>query len=172
MKQAIAVAVLAVSLACGGGGGNPAAPPPVTQPPVPTTGSYSVTISPSPVLATPSGNADFPWAIRWSVVIADTAGLAGNVNRVVTTARNNFGFTFVISDDNPDELIAAIGSNHIPARGDLRYSEGTSYRADGNGGQQVTLTVAAEIIDDNGHHLNVASDVRVTFVPGGAVRIE
>jgi hypothetical protein len=146
-------------LACGGS--SPTAPPTTTTT-LPRVGAYSVTLTPNPIIATPSGDPRYLWRAQWRVEIRDVAGLAGNVNRVVTTGRNNFGYTFVAGDYNPDGLIRAIGTNHIDRMGSLTYSDQMIYAADGNGGQQLVLTVAAEIIDDNNNHVTAASDVRIT----------
>lgn len=138
----------------------PPGPPPTT---LPSRGAWSLSVTPDPIIATPSGDREFPWGASWRVTIRDTAGLHGDVNRVSTTARNNFGFTFVVSDFNPDQIIRGIGTNHIDRNGTLTFSDGMSrYRADGNGGQQITLTIAAEIIDANGNRITTSSDVRIT----------
>ena len=93
------------------------------------------------------------------------AGVEGDVNHVATTARNNFGFTFVVSDYNPNDFIQGIGTNHIARNATFTYTDGMgSYRADGAGGQQLILTVVAEIIDARGNHSNISTDVRVTAV--------
>ena len=163
MKKRAAVLVVSLLAACGGH--SPAVPP--TPPPttLPAVGHYSISVTPNPIIATPSGDPQFPWAASWRVAITDTAGLEGDVNRAATTARNNFGFTFVVSDYNPNDFIQGIGTNHIQTRGTLAYTDGMgSYRADGNGGQQLTLTIAAEIIDAHGNHSNISTDVRVTTV--------
>ena len=67
-------AVVVCLLGCGNGSSNPtaAAPPPTTLPP---RGSYSLTVTPNPILATPSGNKDFPWSANWRVTIKDEAAL-------------------------------------------------------------------------------------------------
>jgi len=159
------VSLLAMLLPACGGGGSPAAPP--TPPPttLPAVGRYSLTVTPSPIIATPSGDPAFPWKADWRVTIRDIAGLEGDVNHVVTTARNNFGFTFVVSDYSPNDFIQGIGTSHVPTNGALNYTDGmSSYRADGNGGQQLVLTIAAEVIDARGNHSNVVADVRVTSI--------
>ena len=160
--HAAAVLVVALLPACGGND-SPAAPP--TPPPttLPAVGRYSISVTPNPIIATPSGDPQFPWSATWRVNIQDIAGVEGDINRVATTARNNFGFTFVVSDHNPNDFIQVIGTNHIARNSTFTYTDGmSSYRADGNGGQQVTLTVVAEIIDARGNHSNISTDVRIT----------
>jgi hypothetical protein len=159
----LAFVVLASLLSGCGGSDSPAAPP--TPPPttLPSVGRYSLTVTPNPILATASGDPNFPWAASWRVTVQDTAGLEGDLNREVTTARNNFGFTFTVHDYSPNDFIAGIGTSHIPHNGTLSYTTGmSSYRADGNGGQQLILTIAAEVIDARGNHSNISTDVRVT----------
>lgn len=171
MKRFALLTLLLAIAACGGDSSSPTQAT-ATPPPTPSRGQYSVTVTPSPILATSSGNPEFPWNAAWRVTIADVAGLSGNVNRVVTTARNNFGFTFTVSDYNPDAFLAGIGTNHINASGNLSYSDHMTYRADGNGGQQLVLTVAAEIIDDSPSHNRITASTDVRITANGVERLD
>jgi hypothetical protein len=155
-------AVLAVSLLPACGGKSPAQPPPPPPTTLPSVGQYTLTVTPSTIIATPSGDPDFPWNADWRVTITDVSGLSAEIKRVLTTAKNNFGFTFVWSDFDEHAFISGVGTNHISRNGELSYRDGGIYRADGNGGQQMTLTIAAELIDQRGNQVNVVTDVRVT----------
>ena len=161
MKLKLALLFVVVSFGCGGS--SPTAPTPPTLPPVPSIGHYSVTVTPNPILATTTGRADYPWRADWRVTITDDSGLSGNVNRVITTARNNSQRTAVFSDLNPSDVQQRAGTSHINAHGSLTYLTWTTY-TDGQGGQQLTLTVAVEVIDDSPNHNKVtaSTDVNVT----------
>ncbi len=174
MRRIIAVSLVVGLAACGDSSSPSASTTTTTTAPVATTTTtttlppaaqavYRVTITPNPILATASGNPEFPWNATWRVTITETAGLAGNLNRIVTTATNNFGFSFTASDYNPSSFAQAGISNFIPALGSLTYTDRMTYRADGNGGQQETLTVAAEVIDARGNRVTALSTARITF---------
>jgi len=162
MKKKLASVLLVSLLPACGGSDSPAAPPPPPPTTLPAVGRYSVSVTPDPIIASPSGDATYPWHAEWRVTIRDDAGLEGDVNRVVTTAKNNFGFTVIVGDYSPSDFEEAGLTNHIPRNGALVYDDGWTYFADGSGGQQLTLTIAAEVIDSRGNHMNVLDEVRVT----------
>ncbi len=155
-------ATLALALSLPGcGGSSPAAPtgPPPTT--LPRMSAVTASVSPSPLVAEPSANPGFMWALRFSVTITETAGLACNVNLVNWTLRNaTTGVELNTLTWNPAEITARAGTNHVPARGSLTIPLAVVYTLSG-GGRQGAGTVAAQVIDANGNTVNATATVSV-----------
>jgi hypothetical protein len=89
---------------------SPAAP----APPPPAAASISVSADPESVVATPSGDPDYPWAGSFNVRIAESGGLSANVNFINLVSGDvtlNFGAS---------EIEELAGTNNVAANGTLR----------------------------------------------------
>lgn len=148
--------------ACGGGGSG-APTPPVTTPP-PQRALVTVTFTPDPVVALPSGNPDFPFTATWTMTIREGAGLGANVNFWNETLFNpgsmlqggtrNFG---------ADQVILLAGSNRLQPNGTLTISRTSTYRPGGTTGtgRAVDVRVVVQLTDDRSNVLNVEATLRV-----------
>jgi hypothetical protein len=160
---AVLVTMAAVSvLTSGCGNSSPTSNTIVPTPtPVPTRSVVTVSVSPNPIIATASGDPNYPWDITYNVTITETAGLACNINRVITNYRDKTtGVEFQGSTYNPADFNGGTGSNFIAGSGSKSFSLSARYRG-GFGGKQVTLTLTAEVIDANQNIVTGATSVEV-----------
>jgi hypothetical protein len=89
---------------------SPSSSPP---PPPPRVANLSVSVDPESVVATPSGDPDYPWAGSFHVRIAESGGLSANVNFINLVSGDvtlNFGAR---------EVEALAGTNTVAANGTL-----------------------------------------------------
>jgi hypothetical protein len=150
--------------ACGGSSSSATAPTvtPPTPPPVADRAQVGVSVSPESPVAYPTGRSDYPWAVDWTLVLRETAGLGGNVNYVDVSFVNNFGFeTKGALNYGADEIIRRAGTNHLAARGELRIPLSMIYRADGYGGRTILLKNAVNFTDDHGHNSTFGASANV-----------
>ncbi len=150
MRRMMTVVALGMFVsACGGSTPTaPAAPTPAPTP-APSRAVVKVTVSPNPILATPSGNAAFPNKMDYTVTVSETAGVGLNINRLIRSYQEySGGPEWEKGISNPADLIAKAGTNHVNAKGSLNAG---AYTITYNGSRQFTLTVSVEAIDDLGN---------------------
>jgi hypothetical protein len=166
------VAVLCAAVltlpACGGGGGGTTTPTPVTTMPAPPArAELIVSISPDSPVAQPSGDRTYPWTVEWIVVLRETAGLGGNVNKVDVGFVNSFGFeTKSALNYGATEIKRRAGTNHLAARGELHIPLAMIYRADGFGGRTIRLKNAIDFTDDRGNRQVLGASANVLLHDG------
>jgi hypothetical protein len=138
----MASAALLSTLACGGS--TPTAVPTPTPTPIPRA-VVKLLIDPKPIVATPSGDPNYPWSFAVNVQLSDSGGVAFSVTSmqtVVTAASSGLTATY---NDN-----AFVGVK-IPAFGQAtRQFQWPSFRMDDNKTKEGTFTVQINFTDDNG----------------------
>ncbi len=165
MKKLSCVALLALAVivlpSCGGKD-SPSAPSTPAPPPAPTRAVITVSIVPSPIVATATNDATFPLRAGWTTVITETAGLAANVNLVNVTNRDvTTGLEFnTLTYTVADVQRATGGANFIAARGTLNVPLSFVYRGS-FGGRQLNSTITVQVIDGLGNQVNASATVPV-----------
>ena len=129
-------------VACGGDSSPTVAPTPTP----PAKAIIGVLLDPSPIMATPSGDPDYPWAFRVNLQVSDSGGVGFIVSSMQTTVTAaSHGFNVFDSRDNFFDGIK------IPAHGQHTVSFGFSrYRMDFAKTRQGTITFRMNFLDDNG----------------------
>ena len=89
---------------------SPTVPPAFTSPGL--TSFKSVTLSPRPASAQPTGNADAPWHVEFTVTVRETRGVGIEVYAVTVGSFNEHTF-------DTDDILAAAGVNRIGPRESL-----------------------------------------------------
>lgn len=163
--------VLAVVLpACGGGSSSssPSAPTAVATP-VPVARSIvTVVVSPNPIVAGP-GAQGFLFSANFTVAIAETAGLACNLNLINVTLRNaTTGVELNTITFNVNDIIARSGGNFVAANGTRSVPLGINYTLSG-GGRQAAVTVAVQAIDGRGNTINASSQLNLVRHADGPI---
>lgn len=129
--------------------------------PVAARAAVTISIDPDPIIATESGRSDYPWRIEWNVTYVETAGLGCSVNYVDVTQRDlTTGIEVGTWRWGASDVVNDAGTNHIYAFGSLTHHQALFYRL-AFGGRQSTLTVSAELRDDNGNIITVSTEVDV-----------
>jgi outer membrane protein assembly factor BamB len=128
--------------------GSGEAPGPNTTP----RAQLTLKIEPRPVTAGPGPTT--PHSAHWQVVLTESGGVGGNVNFINATLRDRSSGARPMPGSGlalaaPD-LVARIGTSRVEAQGSLTLDESVDY-ALASGGEAVTVTVAAQSSDDNGH---------------------
>jgi hypothetical protein len=141
--------------------GEPDAPASAPQP-MPSMASISVSVTPSPIIAEATSDPEFPWRARFTVVIRETAGLAGNVDFINESLRDTlFGFEIAPPlNIGAMEIIQRAGTNHISAGGSLSVPLGIDYRI-GGGGRQAILDIAVRFTDARGNVITGTARVNI-----------
>jgi hypothetical protein len=147
----VAVFLIAAT-GCGGGGVTSPTPPVAT--PTPAPAGFSIMVNPNPVVAADSGDPDAPLVASWTVKVSSTSLLGARVNFVNATLRDGTSGaeaepSGVVSLAAAD-ITAQAGTNRVEPRSSLTVSQSLQYRLP-SGGRVGTLTVTAQIRDDNGN---------------------
>ena len=112
----------------------------------------ALTIEPRPVTAGPGPTT--PHSAHWRVVLTESGGVGGNVNFVNATLRDPSSGARPMPGSGlalaAPELVARTGASRIEALGRLTLDETVDYGL-ASGGQAVTVTIAVQFSDDNGH---------------------
>jgi hypothetical protein len=167
------VVAIFVALAAGacGAGTNPGAPTAeVTSAlgmPSPSSPRSAVTIavSPSPVLSTDSGEARAPRRASWQVVLRETGGVGATVNFVNATLRD--AGTGVLADphgvlsQSSSDVLAAAGSNHLPAGGSLAVPQIVTFALSGGVAAPGRLEISVQLTDDAGNVVSASATATV-----------
>lgn len=126
------------------GGDTPAAPPPPTPTPTPRA-VIKILLDPKPVVATPSGDSNYPWAMAVNLQVSDSGGVAFSVTSMQSTlTAASTGQVIGSTDQN-----AFVGVK-IPALGQATRQFTASYRMDANKTKEGTFSVRMNFVDDNG----------------------
>jgi hypothetical protein len=140
------VTVLLAVPACGGGSNTP------TTPSAPKQASIAVAVSPNPVTTSTcsptctgtSGNS-YQFQVRGTLTIQETAGVAGNVDSIVSGSIN-----FVSAD-----VAQRSGTSRVAASGSLVFPLDFVFGAvdNANANRSVVFPVTVNFTDDRGNHL-------------------
>jgi hypothetical protein len=137
----LAVSLVAAVVGCSNDNGTSSTP---LAPPG-TVIELAVTPLPSIVPATKSTDAAYSWQISWTTEVRDTAGVAGSVNFMQLTIKDQqVGFL------NAGQIASLAGSTAVPANGALRVPITLRYILPGNG-KTANLTITANVTDSGGH---------------------
>jgi hypothetical protein len=124
--------------------------------------AISVTIEAEPVRAT--ADPLTPMLAKWTIVIRETAAVAGTLTYVNSTLRDAATGTRAwptgTSSLTRDTIIERLGSDRVPAGGTVRVEGGLQY-AFRSGGTVGRLTVAVQLVDDNGHTLSATAEAEI-----------
>jgi hypothetical protein len=161
-----AVAVLSGSFLTGCGGSSTGPSNATPTPPPPSKSAIVVVVSPNPVAAEVNIDADpgLPWLVRYSVTVAETAGLACNVNRFIVSFRTVGGVEFANVTYTGADFGQFPGA-FIGAKETKTFPLGYKYQSP-SGGKEVLIVLTAEVIDANNN--TVTAGTEVTVVHHGA----
>ncbi len=140
---------------CGGDSSPTRSTPVPAATPDPPRSALSMTVSPNPVIATPSGDSSFPFAARFNVIVRETAGLACNINRINVSLAGSGS----VLEWNPGDITRMAGTNFIAASGSLSVPIAISYRG-AFGARQLAFIVTVEAIDAKGNKVTAAAEVQ------------
>jgi len=146
--------VLLVLAGCGGSDSSPVAAPTPTPP---AKAVVRVLVDPNPVLATPSGDPEYPWAIRVNLQLSDSGGVAFIVTSMQTTVTAaSTGEMWLSTSENPFTGVK------IPAFGQHTVQFAMpAYRMDFAKTRQRMLAFKMNFIDDNGFPSTYDGSVRI-----------
>jgi hypothetical protein len=101
---------------------------------------------------------------EWTIVITETAGVAGSVVFVNATLRDAatgaWAWPMPSIALSADALAERLGSNSVPARGSLSVP-GSLQFALPSGGREAVLSVAVQLEDENGHRLTALTQADI-----------
>jgi len=159
-RAAVLVCAAIAAAACGSGGGSSPTTPTAAPTPAPQAArsALSVTVTPNPVIATPSTDASFPWVASFTVAVRETAGLACNMNRVNATIVG--GASAIEWGVNEIQSRTTGRTNYIAANGSLDIPNiGFTYRG-AFGARSLAFTVIVEAIDARGATVTASTSVQ------------
>jgi hypothetical protein len=167
MRMLTSVAVLSLLVgivACGGDSSPTVTPTPAPTPP--PRAIILVLIDPNPIVAVPSGNADFPWDFRFNLQLSDSGGVSFVVTSMQTTVTSAIsGLTLHSTDQNPFVGV------EVPAFGqETRQFHLGAYRME-NMTKEGTVTLQLNFVDGNGNASAQTTSVEVRL-HGGPVRLD
>ena len=148
--------MLAMLAHCGGGGSPTVAP---TPPPPPKKAIIKVLIDPSPVIAVPTGDPQFPWDFRFNLQLSDSGGVGFIVTSMETTITSALsGGILTTTQQNP-----FVGVK-IPALGqETRQFHIGPYRME-NFTKEGRANVKLNFVDDNGNASTFDGTVNIQHV--------
>jgi hypothetical protein len=138
-----------------------------TAPTAPTPGVnlavIALTIDPNPISATVSASAGFGFAIQFTVIIQETAGVGGQMQLVRSTLFDPVtGQTVALNTYDDKDLIVFSGANRIEPKGTLKVTQLLNYTVPSdNLSKAANLTVFIQFKDDHGNVLTQSQLVRV-----------
>ena len=130
---------------------SPTVPPAFTSPGL--TSFKSVTVSPRPASAQPTGNADAPWHVEFTVTVRETRGVGIEVYAVTVGSFSEHTF-------DTDDILAAAGVNRIGPRESLDIPLGFFYSTE-SGGPAISTVVVAHCTDENGFNITGSTNLTV-----------
>jgi hypothetical protein len=169
-RRSLAVLVALVSCACGAG----------TSPGAPTTDAaagvgmasasspravVAITVDPSPVVSTDSGDPRAPRQAHWQVVLRETGGVGATVNFVNATLRD--AATGVLADphgvlsQSASDVLVAAGSNHLAAGGSLAVPLAVTFSLSSGAEARGRLEVSVQLTDDAGNVVGASASATV-----------
>ncbi len=155
---------LLLLLAAAGGCAGPAAPGSAPTAPTPAKAGVSIAISPDPVVATDTANADAPLAARWTVQIASPA-IGARVNFVNATLRDGASGAEAEPSGTlslgPADIMAEAGTDHVDPTRSLAVVQSLEYALP-SGGRAGVLTVTVQLTADDGTLLSKSVQVPVS----------
>jgi hypothetical protein len=137
---------------------TPAAATSVTGSATPATAAVTLSVLPNPVVTTTSRGPAGSRQLAWQTVLTDSSGVGATVNFLDVTLRN--AATGELAEPqgvvslSPTDVVAAAGSNHVPASGSLVVGQTLAFSNDVDGGR---LEIVAQLVDDNGHVFGVSA---------------
>lgn len=142
VSSAALCATITGVLACGGG------KTPVTPTPTPTPTPRAVVkilLDPNPVVAVPSGDSEYPWALAVNLQVSDSGGVGFTVTSMVTTITAASSGLTLTNPENPfaGMKIGAFSQHTVQFRW-------PSYRMDTSKTKEGTFNVRMNFVDDNG----------------------
>jgi hypothetical protein len=147
-KAGFAMVVAAVLAGCGGGSSTPNGPV--------VSGSFTVTVTPNPIVAADCdpavcGSAGVLLAVG-SMTITESAGTGGFVNLIGISLRNAATNAEVgVLNYSAADIAAVTGTNRVNRNGTLTIPNlGAAYRLPG-GAREANMAFAVAITDDNGN---------------------
>lgn len=152
----------AVALAAaggGGGGGGTTSRGSVNPPPAATAAVYALSINPSPAQSELSSNPDFDWLVRFSVIVAESAGLGGNVDFINVVLRDALtGAQTSPVNFGAGDIIGLAGTNRVEASGRIEVPLGIVFNFS-SGSSAGTALVDVQVTDDRGNRQRLSANV-------------
>jgi hypothetical protein len=127
--------------------------------------AVTMTIDPSPVLSTDSGDPRAPRQARWQIVLRETGGVGATVNFVNSTLRD--ATTGVLADphgvlsQSASDVLAAGGSNHLAAGGSLTVPQTVVFVLSDGPTALGRLAVTVQLTDDAGNVVGASASAMV-----------
>jgi hypothetical protein len=127
--------------------------------------AVTLTINPSPVLSTDSGDPRAPRQALWQIVLRETGGVGATVNFVNSTLRD--ATTGVLADphgvlsQSASDVVAAAGSNHLAAGGSLTVPQTVVFVLSDGPTALGRLAVTVQLTDDAGNVLGASATAMV-----------
>jgi hypothetical protein len=164
MHERLVFAVAGVALLVGCGGSS--SPTVATTPPPPQKAVIKVLMDPSPAIAEPTGNADFPWDFRFNLQVSDSGGVGFIVTTMQTTITSALsGATLGTTAQNP-----FVGVK-VPAMGqETRQFHNGPYRME-NFTRQGKANVKMNFVDDRGNASVFDGTINIQYA-SGPVRLD
>ena len=161
-------AVPVLVLLLGGCGGDDSTTPTTGASPSPSASPVTVTVSGvqasgDTATATPSSDSNYTWSARFTVTLAETAGVAATVRSLAANLQQAAGGIVITPPAGQSEKFrfnVNAGSNALPANGSLPLEFEFFYTLP-NGGRQALVTVTFNLVDANGASIQVSTQVKV-----------
>jgi hypothetical protein len=169
-RRSLALLVALVSCACSAGT-SPGAPttdaasgvgmPSVSAP----RAALAITVNPSPVVSTDSGDPHAPRQAHWQVVLRETGGVGATVNFVNATLRD--AATGVLADphgvlsQSVSDVLVAAGSNHLSANGSLAVPQVVTFSLSSGAAARGRLEVSVQLTDDAGNVVGASASATI-----------
>ena len=162
MRKLAAFALLLVLPACG----SPTTPTPSPTPTPAQKAVIKVLMDPSPAIAEPTGNADYPWDFRFNLQVSDSGGVGFIVTTMQTTITSALtGATLGTTAQNP-----FVGVK-VPAMGqETRQFHNGPYRME-NLTREGKANVKMNFVDDRGNASVFDGTINIQYA-SGPVRLD
>jgi len=121
----------------------------------------ALAVTPDPIIATASDDAEFEWMATYTVTLTESGGLGGTISAIGATLNEASGGIEVITDG---ELTRSTGngpSDRLEAGGTAAIEFVTYYTLPG-GGREALIDVTVQVQDDDGFVGQVSGRVSVS----------
>jgi len=133
---------------------------PPTIPGAVNTASLTITVDPTPVVAT-LNPVTLVATATYKVVITEVNGLGGQFNFINGSVFDPItGQLVALNYFDSSDLIVFVGKDRIDPKGTVTVTQTANYKLS-NSGKAATLTVSAQLKDDHGNLVNAAIQVAI-----------
>jgi hypothetical protein len=121
----------------------------------------ALTVTPNPITAAASDDAEFEWMATYTVTLTESGGLGGTISAVGAALNEASGGIEVITDGELTRSTANGPSDRLEAGGTAELSFVTYYTLPG-GGREALIDVTVQVQDDDGFVGQVGARVSVS----------